>query len=279
MPTQETSLLENYIKYGYQKVQGWLSGGAINLILSLDEAQNKFDINGHICEIGVHHGRLFILLYLLTQQDENALAIDVFEKQHLNVDKSGRGERHIFLKNLEYFAKDKHKLRIIEEDSTQLYPDDIKNYVGGEVRLFSIDGGHTASITRQDLTTASNSICEGGIIILDDYFNSNWPGVSEGTNQFMLHDNEREIVPFVIGGNKVFLTTRGHADKYIAYLLKTNLGTRCTRKQQEMFGHRVICFGWKFPGLKTIILEKFKNKLLGNNLYMLDIIDRLSTER
>lgn len=79
--------------------------------------------------------------------------------------------------------------------------------MGGKIRLFSVDGGHTSHITQCDLETVSNSLVDGGVIILDDYFNAAWPGVSEGTNRFFILGNKTGIIPFAIGGNKVFFTT------------------------------------------------------------------------
>jgi len=43
----------------------------------------------------VHHGKLFLVLFLSSQRGEPALAIDVFGLQHLNLDKSGRNPRYM----------------------------------------------------------------------------------------------------------------------------------------------------------------------------------------
>lgn len=263
---QEPSLVEQYIKDGIEKVEGWLDTDAISIITKIDQAQKKFDIKGHIGEIGIHHGKLFILLYLLTSKSENAIAVDIFDKQYLNIDQSGKGDLEKFLQNVETFAKDKQKLRIISEDSTQISSDDIKKAVGGELRLFSVDGGHTPEITRNDLRIASKSICEGGVIVLDDCFNGLFPGVSEGTNQFFMYDNDMGIVPFAIGThdvNKVFFTTSSYADKYIEYLLECNIPNVYCR-QAEFFNHRVISLHFipPIPSLKSLIWEKIKDKLL-----------------
>lgn len=265
---QTTSLVEEYIKDGIEKVEGWLDPDAISIITKLNQAQKEFDIKGHVGEIGVHHGKLFILLYLLTRQNENGIAVDIFDKQYLNVDQSGKGDLEKFLQNLETFAKDKQKLKIISSDSTQVSSDDIKKAVGGELRLFSVDGGHTPEITKNDLRIASKSICEGGVIVLDDCFNGLFPGVSEGTNQFFMYDNTRAIVPFAIGThdvNKVFFTTSSYADKYIEYLLDCDLANVGYSRQSEFFGHRVISLHFipPNPSLKSLIWEKIKAKLVG----------------
>ena len=131
------------------------------------------------------------------------------------------------------------------------------------MRFFSIDGGHTIDITRNDLRIASQSICEGGVIILDDYFNGLFPGVSEGTNQFFIHDNDIGIVPFAIGAGKVFLTTSSYADKYIESLLECNLANVGYSRQQEFFGHRVLCLDFSHPNLKSLIWKRIKDKVFG----------------
>lgn len=266
MLSKETSLLDNYLKSGTQKVEGWLDPDAISIITHIAQAQNKFDIKGHIGEIGVHHGKLFILLFLLARPNENAIAVDIFDKQYLNIDQSGKGDFEKFINNFETFAKDKDRLKIISSDSTQVSSNDIKNAVGGELRLFSVDGGHTPEITRNDLKIASKSICEGGVIILDDCFNGLFPGVSEGTNQFFNYDNNNAIVPFAIGthnANKVFFTSSDYADKYIEYLLECNLANVRYSRQPEFFGHRVISLEFSPPTLKSLIWKRIKEKLLG----------------
>lgn len=277
MVSRTESLVDDYVRYGHYKVEGWLTDGCTSIITKIAQAQKLFDIKGHVCEIGVYQGKLFILLYLLTRHNENAVAIDIFEKSDLNIDlktlnidvNSVKLEQNTLIKNVEAFAKNTHKLRVIAENSTKISSDDIKNSVGGEVRLFSVDGGHSAFVTRNDLKIACKSICEGGVILLDDYFNPFWPGVSEGTNQFFFYDNEFGIVPFAIGGNKVFLTNSSYANKYIEYLWEW---MDC--KQDELFGHRVICFDFgpeidlNFQTFKSIVVrtriwKKIKDRPIG----------------
>lgn len=262
MSFENLTLIKKYIKLGNKKVEGWLSEGAISIINDIANAQKQLNIKGHICEIGVHHGKLFILLYLLKDEDENAVAIDLFDKQNLNLDHSGKGNLKVLLKNLKFFAKQTHRLKIIEEDSTQVTSNDIKKSLGGEVRLFSIDGGHTANITRNDLIIASKSICEGGVIILDDYFNEAWPGVSEGTNQFFTYDNDAGIVPFVIGGDKVLLTTKNYAEEYIN-LLNPFTTNPVLSKEKELFSHRVMYFNFSPLTLKQLVWQNIKDKPIG----------------
>ena len=56
------------------------------------------------------------------------------------------------------------------------------------MRLFSIDGGHTAAITEKDLQTAAECLVDGGAVILDDVFNEAFPAVSEGLLSYLPRD-------------------------------------------------------------------------------------------
>src|SRR5277367_6047361 len=67
--------LEHYYSTGRLGVQGWLSAGACRMITSVDRVQKRLDVKGNVAEIGVHHGRLFILLVLLCREGETGLAI------------------------------------------------------------------------------------------------------------------------------------------------------------------------------------------------------------
>ena len=248
--------LDSYARRNYRKVDGWLSRESIAQILRIQQIQLDLHIAGHVGEIGVHHGKLFILLYLLAREDENALAIDIFDRQELNVDQSGKGSLSILEKNLSRFAGGLAKLKIINSDSTALSGRDLTAAAGGALRLLSIDGGHLAQIVRHDLMTGSEAICDGGVIILDDYFNPEFPGVSEGVNSFFHADNRGRLVPFFVAMNKIYLTTREHAESYMDRFCQMDLGLayKATNKFRmydtaavpirvtEMFGADVLSY-------------------------------------
>ncbi len=198
-----------YRHFGHRRVQGYTESSAIGLLQAVDELQRAAGIRGPIAEIGVHHGQLFIAMKLLQQAGEHAVAIDLFENQAANIDKSGEGNRSEFLRNLDRWA-DRTDLVVHQGDSTQIVPGDIPALSG--VRLFSVDGGHTEEIVLSDMRLAEKSLIDGGVVIADDVFNQQWPGVCVGTVHYL--EQGGALVPFYIGYNKVLFTQPEHADRY-----------------------------------------------------------------
>jgi hypothetical protein len=198
---------EQYARSGHKKVRGWLNTSDAMAITRLARTQT---IGGGACEIGVHHGRLFTLLHLLTQGP--SVAVDLFDSQEQNTDRSGYGSRETLLRNVARFG-DPTRVRVIAGNSLQVTPDQILRAAEGPVRLFSVDGGHTAECTYNDLSLALVSTREGSLVILDDYFNRHWPAVSEGATQFM---RERPgLSPVLIVGNK-FIFAHGDGEPFRA---------------------------------------------------------------
>src|SRR5262245_20325013 len=85
--------VDEYLKRGQRRVEGWLTPLAAEALVDLAGIQKRLEIRGPICEVGVHHGKLFILLHLLTIAPEASVGWDLFERQGENVDQSGRGDR------------------------------------------------------------------------------------------------------------------------------------------------------------------------------------------
>ena len=239
-----TSALESYCKVGNRRVEGWLIQGAIETICELAAMQSDDGIAGPACEIGVHHGRLFILLQLLSGPTERSLAIDLFEMQAENVDGSGKGSRDQLLRNLRAHGCDLARVDLLAENSLRLTAGRIVELCQGRPRLFSIDGGHTAEATRNDLELAHEAVCDGGLVILDDYFNMSWPAVSEGACAFMLQNNA-VLMPVAITANKFFFS-RGKeaAAGYRRRLREAHPGA----KMSTVFGRDVVSF--KTPTLR-----------------------------
>lgn len=286
MSTPAPDRLKAYVRGGHKTVEGWLTPGAIALVTTVHEIQEEAGVAGSVGEIGVHHGKFFILLYLLGGREEPAVAVDLFARQERNRDSSGRGDEEIFRRNLTAHAGDGSRLRLIAGDSTEIAAADLLKAGGGRFRAFSVDGGHTPEITESDLALVAQTLAAGGILILDDYFNEEWPGVSEGTNRFFANRNESPLIPFAIGGNKlIFTTDRAYAQRYTEGLLQADVQRavgsrrRVYRKTTQLFGYDVLAYrffevGFRQRLARTPLWRRVRETALGEKIRR--AADRLS---
>lgn len=211
----DTSRIADYVLQNklHRAVPGWLKEGAISGIIAFAKWQQENNILGDMAEIGVHHGKLFILLANLRRKGERAFAVDVFDDQHLNTDHSGRGDLARFLDNVRLYA-DEAGVEIIQKDSARLTRTDFFRGKKGGIRFFSIDGSHTAEHTSSDLALGAQLLSQGGIICLDDFYNPDWPGVQEGFYRF-LTTAPAGIAPFAYGNHKLYLCKSDYHSRYL----------------------------------------------------------------
>lgn len=229
--------LDAYATGGFHTVTGWLSPASADSIQRLSKAQT---IGGGVAEIGVHHGRLFILLALLCGPDEVAVGFDLFERQDENVDGSGKGDREQLERNLSAAGVPEETVILVAQNSLDLQPAEVLNLAQGRVRLFSVDGGHTAEVTMNDLWIADRVLTDDGILILDDAFNTMWPGVGEGMHNYLRH-SQCSLLPFGIVANKTFFTkSEAAAARYREVLARHPYQDHLIR-QDELVGSPMLC--------------------------------------
>ena len=121
MQTGEDSEIMSYMQ-NMAQVEGWLNDITAKMIYQLLRYQTEAGLRGNVLEIGVHHGRLFLLLALSVAREEHAVAVDLFGDQHLNVGRSGRGDRNIFEQNIRAYAPNA-RILILQANSTRLGED------------------------------------------------------------------------------------------------------------------------------------------------------------
>lgn len=224
--------LYEYLSNGFKEVDGWCETTLFHTVDMLSRAE--INQKGGCCEIGVHYGKLFILLNSVIDQSETSYAIDVFSRQDLNIDKSGWGSKEVFMDNLSKYDVHKGKnVQIIEGDSTD-YSLELTNLIKpGSIRFMSVDGGHTAEHVINDLNIATQIINNEGVVIVDDILNPYWMGVIEGVVRFL--DRKPTLVPFALGHNKLYMAKLSHAEYYKALFSTSPLFAKHT----GFFGHTI----------------------------------------
>jgi hypothetical protein len=185
----------------FQSIEGMFSFEAALLMTAYAQVAEEVGERRDTLEIGVHHGLSAILVAALRGKGRKFVAIDLFDDmQDQNTSHSGSGSQQRFLKNMSrVHGDDLNFTQVIAAPSSSLKPADL----GHNFSFCHVDGGHSSEETFRDLELCSELLVPSGILVLDDYFNPDFPGVSEGAVRFMIADKGERLVPLAIGFNKV----------------------------------------------------------------------------
>lgn len=199
-----TRTVDAYIRFGMFSVAGYLKSIDARLIALLLAFQRENGFRGNLCEIGVHHGRLFFILALARQAEERALAVDLFEDDAINApSRWHRGRDRALLTNARRLNIALCDDELLKTSSLDISATDILERVGGPIRFFSVDGGHGYEHVANDLQLAKSTLSDNGIIAVDDFFNVSWPEVSLAVYDFIRATDE--VVPFLLSPWKLYL--------------------------------------------------------------------------
>lgn len=248
--------LSQYISGGMNEVSGWLNPVSAAFIASLSQHQKEMGFSGSCGEIGVHHGKLFLILHMLADTARPSFAVDLFEQQHLNSDASGRGDYGSFTSNLDKWTGRAEAVKMFPGSSLELDPAAIVEACGRS-RLFSVDGGHTVECTLNDLRIADAVSEPYGVVVIDDVFNEFFPEVSMGLHAYV---QEGRLRPFAITPNKVYLADPQFTGPYRQWL-RSRWDNRY-EKTCEMYGSEV-----ELLGIRYATYPQWKKALRDSPLY------------
>lgn len=237
--------LSEYLSTGFKKINGACNANLFKALVGINIIQQSAEIHGGVAEIGVRFGKSFIGLNNLKNQGEASVAIDLFEDQHLNVNKSGwrpKEEVGQFFENIKEYAAFPEEIDALKADSIDLTSVDacdfVKNF--GKIRLFSIDGAHNSEHTFSDMNFARSVLSPGGVVFIDDYYNQDFPGVHEGVAAFM--HSSRTLCPFLFFSGRLFLSTFSYHKIYFnrikAYF--QNAHKKCKITDIVMYGYDAL---------------------------------------
>eukprot|EP00977_Amphora_coffeiformis_P014675 scaffold4162_cov162-Amphora_coffeaeformis.AAC.8 len=214
--------------------------GPLLMMISKLQIQN-LGLLGSVGELGVHHGRFTSFLFVTARREEDLVVADLFQDlQEFNVDHSGHGNKQKFLKGLQTYGLSETDLHTVHTGSTMELPFDWAEQAGfAPFRIVSVDAGHTAALAFNDLQVAFCNLLPSGIVILDDFFHSAWPGVSEAFFRLLWQAPETlsnvPIFPFLACKSKLFLTNdRAAYELYYAELSKATELVRPYANEKSM---------------------------------------------
>jgi hypothetical protein len=226
-----------FLLYGMESIEGWgIDAYLGRLFLDLNEYQLRRKIFGNLFEIGVHHGRSAVLLALMASLGETAVFVDLFDRQEENLDASGSGNLPIFKSNLEKWAPGKIAL-ILRENSLDLDFSAVEELKDG-VRFAHIDGAHYRPAVLNDIIKTRSVLISGGIIVIDDFMHTGFPGVNEACHEYLEEHAEDGLAPVAIGRNKLILTTEESRADLFAHL---RLGYENIHRIVSFHDYDVLC--------------------------------------
>lgn len=180
-------------------VEGWLTDEDVRFTDDLLTYQRSRGFTGDVLEIGIYHGRYFIVLAKNLAPDETILGIDIFHSKPPTITGSANSDRDSCILSLKKYLPDiwgTGRLVVLEEDSIDFAASDYVKTIEGTFRFISIDGGHDADTVFSDLLLAERLLMRGGLITLDDYHaTSDWVGVIEGWENYCSWAEEQKKEP------------------------------------------------------------------------------------
>lgn len=202
-------------RYNLSNIEGWFI--AEDTVFFLLHTLALYDPNGlqSVVEIGVYQGKSLISMLDSVPASIPVVALDLFEGlQEFNYDHAGSGSAVAVQKNLEEYYESHPRKRgqvvLKAGDSTKMSATDVLASTNSKlVSFFSVDGCHTVKCTLSDLRLAYSVLANPGIIMVDDYFNRAWPGVSLAVGVF-LEENKKELAGILYGENKFYIVR--HSD-------------------------------------------------------------------
>lgn len=204
-----------FLTEGLQSVQGFLIPSTALYLSGLEYAQ-RGRIDGGICEIGIYKGKSFLAMTVGLADGDAAVAIDIFDAQHLNLEATSVNSLRDFKAYLETWGLT-GRIEIVEGSSLELEAEGFLE-AGPRFRLFSVDGGHLDFHVLNDLRVAEATMVKGGIVAADDLLHSHYLGVITGVFQYL--DSGGKLVPYALIPNKLLLTDAESVESNKALMLE-----------------------------------------------------------
>ncbi|MBK1877958.1 class I SAM-dependent methyltransferase [Pelagicoccus mobilis] len=196
---------ESYMEHLFE-VPGYFSRLDAELFAHCCREQHDLGVEGDLLEIGVWYGRSAVLLGFLKFGSEQLHVNDLFGQ--LPKTETGRSELEqagpIKLPTTDDFLG--HYLRyhdsnpVIHRGPSTEVRDDLAK---GTYRFIHIDGSHTQEAVAHDIKLARELLKEGGIIVFDDYSNTDHLGVAAALWPALA---ESDIAPFAATPSKLYAT-------------------------------------------------------------------------
>lgn len=236
--------LKAFLEKNHEEIPGWFFPLDQLVFFELFVAQLSMRIEGGLCEIGVFRGKSFVLMSLLRNASERLVGFDLFADE----------DEAETIQNLSKYG-DPQDTGLIKGLTSSHSMDDLDALITAPVRFLHVDAGHEYHEVLEQLHLFSPYVAEQGIIAMDDYQDREFPGIEAAVLDFADLDRPRRFVPFLAGGNKIFLCCSPMAIAFQKFLLdRPNFRDTCRLTRVRDFN--VLILRSKLPVSSRQIVDQ-----------------------
>lgn len=226
---QEEKVVE-FISAAHKDIEGWFFPLDQIAFFELFILLKHLGIDGDVCEVGVYRGKSLTLLSVLKNAGEKLYGFDLFVDDDENITKE----------NLREFGSD-DDVALIKGLTSELSRQKLENLVPSPLRFLHIDAGHEYFEVLEQLRLFTPLMRHQGIISMDDYQDREFPGIEAAVLDFSEQDRPRRFVPFLAGGNKLFLCSPTFAPTFQNFLLqRPNFKDKCRLSRVRDFNVLIL---------------------------------------
>jgi len=187
-----------------KEVEGWFFDHDLATFWLVDFIQKQAGWRGDLCELGVYQGKSAIGLGSMARADERLFCFDTF---HEIPQEAVENNVHRFCPDLgDRLICIQQNLATLQTSPSQVRPK--------SVRFLHLDAVHDHPSVLNDLRNFVPLLTPEAILVLDDCFDPEWPGVPTAMTEFCLSDIGWHIRPFAATRSKMYLCARSHVEIY-----------------------------------------------------------------
>lgn len=213
--------IQHFISEAHQSIDGWFFPLDQLIFFELASLQSRLNISGDLCEIGVWQGKSLTLLSLLKAKEERLYGFDLFTEDHQSLTEA----------NLAQFGcQDNVVLK--KGLTSDIGAATLDKMFEAPLRFLHIDAGHEYHEVLEQLDLFVPLVSDQAVISMDDYQDREFPGIEAAVLDFAERDRPRRFVPFLAGGNKMYLCAEplsSTLQRLIAHLPNFKDSCRLTR--------------------------------------------------
>ena len=208
----------DYLTRHYFQCEGWYNIQDVMACDVLLDMQRRWQIKGHLLEIGVYKGKSAAHWSLYARPDETLTLIDFSLDETIQ---ARVGVAH------------PHNNCLKRQWTQDISRDDPLFQQSGQYRWLHIDGGHTGEDVTRDINLVKDLASPDALIVIDDFFSPRYPQITWAILGW-LQGNAAEFKPLLLTQQKLFICRAPAAPRYLRFI-KDELATAMEQRGADVF--------------------------------------------